>query len=88
MTFHSKHALALGMFLGLAGGAAILMTAPSFELPCEVSVSYIGKEFRAYPGRPAAGRVIDIQRTMDLRGRGRIKGSKLVCEISFQRSPI
>lgn len=79
------NAIALGMALGLLGGALLLVSFPRVELPCEVTITYKARAIR--PARDAKHYKIDtILKQKVMLGTGHFAASSLVCEINLQRT--
>lgn len=81
----TSHALAAGMGLGLLGGALLLVTLPRANLPCEVLITYSGKQFKP-TGYKAQVKVIDVLKQKVLKGTGSFGPSALFCEVDLSRS--
>lgn len=79
------NAVALGIALGLLGGALLLVSFPRVELPCEVIITYKAQAIR--PARDAKHFKIDtILKQKVMMGTGHFGASSLSCLIDLQRT--
>lgn len=86
VAFVSGRALAVGMALGLTGGALLLVTLPRANLPCEVTVTYSSREFIPAGKHAAWGRIVETTKQKVLRGRGSFGPKSLSCNLDLQRT--
>lgn len=81
-----SHTLALGMALGLTGGALLLVTLPRANLPCEVTVTYSTRDFIPAGKHAAWGRIVETTKQKVLQGKGSFGPRSLVCDVDLQRT--
>lgn len=77
--------VASGCFLGLLGGALLLVTLPRTGLPCEVLVTYQGKSFKP-TGVKSHFFIVDVKKQKTLRGTGNFGPMNLTCEVDLAKN--